>query len=360
MDGDGAEQIVALFFLQQAVPLLWSDKLTTPSLADGREAAKHAWHSMLQLAMARFVPTLARVSRREFLTTTSCGLALTMALQGCAQSSGHAQSSSVAASAQALPAATAPPDTQASLEIKIGQMLMVGFRGLEASEDLAIVDEIRRYHLGGVVLFDYDVPSNTPVRNVESAGQVHALISGLQAAAAIPLLVAVDQEGGSVARLKEAGGFAPTVSARALGEANDVERTREVVGAMAQALSGLGFNLNFAPVVDLDINPDNPIIGRLNRSFSADPVVAIAQATAYIEAHHEHGVFCTLKHFPGHGSSAADSHYGLVDITNTWSPVEIEPYTALIKAGAADAIMTAHVFHAKLDPQYPATLSKPI
>jgi beta-N-acetylhexosaminidase len=211
-----------------------------------------------------------------------------------------------------------------------------------------------------VVLFDYDVPSKTPVRNIQSAEQVRALIAGLQAAATIPLLVAVDQEGGSVARLKEAHGFPPTVSARALGAANDLDRTRDAAGRMAQTLRELGFNLNFAPVVDLDINPENPIIGKIERSFSPDPAIVTAHAAAFIGAHHEHGVLCTLKHFPGHGSSAADSHLGLVDVSATWSPVELEPYTALIKAGAADAIMTAHVFNSRLDPNNPATLSRPV
>lgn len=260
-------------------------------------------------------------------------------------------------SAGAMPA---PVDEQVSLDVKIGQMLMLGFRGLEAGDDLSIVQDIRAFHLGGVVLFDYDVPLASPVRNIQSADQVRALIAGLQAAAAIPLLVSVDQEGGSVSRLKEAYGFPPTVSARALGEANDVARTREAAGTMAQTLHDLGFNLNLAPVVDLDINPESPVIGKIDRSFSADPAVVIAQAGAFIDAHHDHSVLCTLKHFPGHGSAAADSHLGLVDVTTTWAPVELEPYRALIKDGAADAIMTAHVFNAKLDQEYPATLSKPI
>ena len=318
-------------------------------------------------------------SRRAFLKLTGCGMLGGSLLSRCSRqarpAAGTAVTSTLSPSTEPSPTADPPlaeqpetptprPETptaeDVSLDVKIGQMLMLGFRGLVADEDLAIVDEIRRYHLGGVVLFDYDVPSNTPVRNVESAGQVRALITALQAAATIPLLVAVDQEGGSVARLKEAHGFPPTLSAQALGEANDLERTREAVGAIAQTLSGLGFNLNFAPVVDLNTNPDNPVIGRLERSFSADPAVVTEHALAFIRVHHEHGVLCTLKHFPGHGSSATDSHHGLVDVTNTWAPVELEPYTTLIKAGAVDAIMTAHVINAKLDPQYPATLSKPI
>jgi beta-N-acetylhexosaminidase len=124
-------------------------------------------------------------------------------------------------------------------------------------------------------------------------------------------------------------------------------------------LAELGINLNLAPVVDLNTNPDNPVIGRLERSFSADPAVVTEHALAFIRAHHEHQVLCSLKHFPGHGSSATDSHLGLVDVTSTWSSAELEPYARIIEAGEADTIMTAHVFNATLDPTYPATLSRP-
>jgi len=246
-----------------------------------------------------------------------------------------------------------------SLEVKIGQMLMVGFRGLEVSDDDPIVQDIRDRHIGGVVLFDYDVPTKTPVRNIESPEQVKALVEALQAVASTPLLVAIDQEGGKIRRLKEKFGFPPTVSHQYLGIMNDLALTRKHATAMAQTLAQLGINLNLAPVVDLNTNPDNPIIGQLERSFSADPDIVTNHALEFIRAHHEQGVLCTLKHFPGHGSSADDSHLGLVDVTNTWSPTELEPYANIIKAGEADVIMTAHVFNANLDPEYPATLSKP-
>ena len=246
------------------------------------------------------------------------------------------------------------------LEVKIGQMLMVGFRGLRVDDDHPIVSDIRDRHLGSTLLFDYDVPSKTPVRNIQSPEQVKALVDALQAVSTIPLLVAMDQEGGRVRRLKEEYGFPPSVSAQHLGIGNDLARTREHGTVMAQTLAQLGINLNLAPSVDLNINPDNPVIGKLERSFSANPDVVTAHALEFIKAHHDQGVLCTLKHFPGHGSSADDSHLGLVDVTETWSRVELEPYENIIQAGEADAIMTAHVFNANLDPAYPATLSRPI
>ena len=256
-----------------------------------------------------------------------------------------------------------PPESltgqDVSLEIKIGQMLMVGFRGLEVSDADPIVQDIRDRHIGGVVLFDYDVPTKTPVRNIKSPAQVKALVEALQAVASTPLLVAIDQEGGKIRRLKEKFGFPPTVSHQYLGAMNDLALTRKHATAIAQTLAQLGINLNLAPVVDLNTNPDNPIIGQLERSFSADPDIVTNHALEFIRAHHEQGVLCTLKHFPGHGSSTDDSHLGLVDVTNTWSPTELEPYANIIKAGEADVIMTAHVFNANLDSEYPATLSKP-
>ena len=168
---------------------------------------------------------------------------------------------------------------------------------------------------------------------------------------------AADQEGGKVARLNETHGFPPTISAQELGERNDPAFTYAQAEIMAKTLAAAGINHNLAPVVDINSNPANPVIGALGRSFSADPAVVIAQARAFIEAHHAQGVTTTLKHFPGHGSSQADSHLGLVDVSATWQRDELEPYRVLIGEGIVDTVMTAHVFNTQLDPTYPATLS---
>jgi len=246
------------------------------------------------------------------------------------------------------------------LDVKIGQMLLIGFRGLEVDENQPIVKDIKVRHIGGVVLFDYDVPTRSPVRNVESPEQVKNLIADLQKYASIPLLVAIDQEGGKVCRLKEKFGFPSTVSHQFLGEKNNTALTRKHASSMAQTMKQLGINLNLAPVLDLNTNPANPVIGGIQRSFSADPEIVAKHALEFIKAHHDNGILCTLKHFPGHGSSKDDSHLGLVDITDTWSSGELKPYESIIKAGEADAIMTAHVFNSNLDSQYPATLSKAV
>ena len=196
-------------------------------------------------------------------------------------------------------------------------MLLVGFRGLAVDQMHPIVADIRDRHLGGVVLFDFDAPSWSDVRNVESPEQVRALVASLQSFATVPLLVAVDQEGGKVARLDERHGFPPTVSHRFLGEQDNLALTRESAAALAKTLAAVGITLNLAPVVDVNVNPNNPVIGKLDRSFSSDPAVVARHAQAFIEAHHAQGVLCCPKHFPGHGSSTAHSHRGLVDVTDT-------------------------------------------
>lgn len=234
---------------------------------------------------------------------------------------------------------------------------MVGFRGFELSEDMAIVEDIRERNLGGVILFDYDVPLGIPERNIQSPVQVRALNQSLQGLTGKTLLIAVDQEGGRVSRLKEQFGFPPTVSHQALGLNDDPDSTRSFASRTAALLAGLEFNLNFAPTVDVNTNPDNPIIGQLERSFSDDPARVARHSEAFISAHREHGVHPTIKHFPGHGSSMDDSHLGMTDVTETWDELELVPYRYLIENDMIDVIMTAHIFNERLDPQLPATLS---
>jgi beta-N-acetylhexosaminidase len=243
------------------------------------------------------------------------------------------------------------------LDVKIGQMIMVGFRGLAVSDDHPVARDIRERHIGGVVIFDYDVPTHSYGRNIESAKQIKVLTSSLQRQATIPLFIAVDQEGGRISRLKEKNGFPSTVSQKRLGTQGDLKKTGLQAEVTAKTLAALGVNVNFVPVVDLDINPENPVIGKLERSFSPDPAVVTRHALAVIEAHHRYGVLTAPKHFPGHGSAAGDTHEGLVDVTGRWSAVELEPFRNLIRQRKVDMIMTAHIFNGKLDPVWPATLS---
>jgi beta-N-acetylhexosaminidase len=247
-----------------------------------------------------------------------------------------------------------------TLSEKIGQMLLIGFRGLDAGLESAVIHDIQAGRIGGVVLFDRDLALGTAVRNIQSPEQVKALINSLQSRSAIPLLIAVDQEGGQVVRLKEKIGFPATVSAQYLGQVNDTELTRGYAERTAAALAACGFNLNFAPLVDLNVNAENPIIARYERSFGADPDTVVRHALAVIEGHHRNGVACTLKHFPGHGSSRQDSHLGCADVSDSWNTIELQPYREIIARSQADVIMTAHIFNRHLDPEFPATLSAKI
>jgi beta-N-acetylhexosaminidase len=150
------------------------------------------------------------------------------------------------------------------------------------------------------------------------------------------------------------------VSAHYLGQLNQVALTQKYAGITAKTLAELGLNLNLAPVLDLNSNPLCPVIGKLERSFSALPAVVSAHALEWIRSHHRQHILCALKHFPGHGSARHDTHQGFVDISDTWSSEELIPYTKMLSTGLCDMVMTAHIFHSGLDPEWPATLSHSI
>lgn len=249
--------------------------------------------------------------------------------------------------------------SEVPLDVKIGQMLTIGFRGMQVADTNHIVRDIQQYHLGGVVLYDYDVPKDTAYRNIQSPQQVQTLVKNLQNLTDRPLIISIDQEGGIVARLKPEYGFSQTVSAEYLGKLDNPDSTRYYARQMAETLANLGINVNFAPVLDLNTNPDNPVIGGLERSFSADPGTVTEHASIFIKTMQEHGIMPVVKHFPGHGSSKKDSHLGVVDVTETWSRDELIPYRQLIDSNLVGTVMTAHIFNATLDSTYPATLSKP-
>jgi beta-N-acetylhexosaminidase len=307
-----------------------------------------------------------RLTRRQLLTVLGGGATAAM-LAACQARLPATPTAAGASGSATTPSGTVPPPTEApssapaepDLATKAAAMLLVGFRGLVLGQPTAA--DVSR-GLGGVVLFDRDQPTGGP-RNVESPGQVADLTAALRTAAlrtAAPgaLMISTDEEGGRVARLDDRHGFPPTISAAELGAMDDPSTTEAAARGMAETLAAAGINLNLAPVVDVNVNPDNPIIGALDRSFSADQAVVIDQALAFIRGQHAGGVLTTLKHFPGHGSSTGDTHLGVVDVTDTWTKRELEPFAAVIDAGMADAILTAHVFNANLDPDHPATLSR--
>ncbi len=245
-----------------------------------------------------------------------------------------------------------------SLDLMIGQMLMVGFRGTEVDEKHHLNRDIVDYNLGGVVLYEYDMLLKKRPRNIESDTQLLALNTKLQSLSTTPLLISVDEEGGKVTRLKKRYGFKVAPSAAYLGEINNPDSTKFWAEQTAQKLKRYKINLNFAPVVDVNVDPQSPAIGAIERSYSEIPQMVSQHAEIVVKSHRDYQVLSALKHFPGHGSASKDSHKGFTDVTETWLPKELEPYKTLIDKKSCDMVMTAHVFNAKIDSLFPATLSK--
>jgi beta-N-acetylhexosaminidase len=230
---------------------------------------------------------------------------------------------------------------------------MVGFRGQQLTAGDPVLTAISDLGLGGVILFE---------RNIVSANQLTQLTTRLQGAAGDRLLlIAIDQEGGSVARLGPQNGFAAMPSEAEMGRQNDPGALRRLGRSQATTMADVGITLNLAPVVDLNVNPSNPSIGALGRSFSADPQVVVSLAEALIKGEHaaSPGVLTTLKHFPGLGSATGNTDLEFVDITHTWTPTELEPFRQLIADGVADMVMVANALNGQLDASYPSSLSQP-
>lgn len=247
-----------------------------------------------------------------------------------------------------------------TLEKKIGQLFIIGFEGKTITHEHPIVKDIANRNLGGVILFDRLIAASKNNNNISNYKQLTQLITSLQELAQTTLLIAVDQEGGRVSRFKNENGFPVTPAPCELGKMPDLQRTIESSHQTAQMLKSVGVNLNLAPVVDLNIYAENPIIGKYGRSFSANGIDVAAHAGVWIEQHRQQGILSCLKHFPGHGSSRTDSHLGFVEITDTWNETELQPYQQLINEGLADTIMLGHLFNRNCDAKYPATLSRKI
>ena len=246
------------------------------------------------------------------------------------------------------------------LKRKVGQMVMVGFRGTSIDENSPIFKMIKDYHLGGVVLYNRDLPSKEELnRNITSKEQLRQLNQQLQSVDNTKLWIAIDEEGGFVTRLSPENGFIAHKSHQAIGLTNNPDSTKIWAKTMAEELKEVGINMNFAPVVDVNINPENPIIGGRERSFSDSTQAVIAHSSIFMNEHKKLGLPCVPKHFPGHGSSTSDSHMGFTDVTATWSRDELKPFQSLIEGGKAQVMMTSHVYNAHLDT-LPSTLSPKI
>jgi len=281
-------------------------------------------------------------SPRERATVRGASLILALALSGCAL--------------------ITPRPTPDPVRLRIADLILIGFDGTQVAGN----EEVRRLvcdvKVGGVLLFERFAGSGQP-RNMVSPTQLTELTRDLQALAARcagrPLFIATDAEGGRVMRLSPRLGYAPTRPARELGERDDPAFTQAEARRMGEMLHEAGINWNLAPVVDVAVNPTNPAVVALGRTYSGDPERVAAHAQAFVRGMHEAGVLTSLKHFPGHGSSRSDSHLGFTDVSDTARlRIELAPFRSMIAAGLADSVMTAHVFNRGLDPWDPATLSR--
>ncbi|EST33338.1 hypothetical protein N566_19455, partial [Streptomycetaceae bacterium MP113-05] len=287
----------------------------------------------------------------------------------------------VAALGIAQTAAAAPPGSRAegeaqrrvhglarrmSLEEKIGQLFVVEVYGRTAdtahpmNRQLYGVDTpaevLAKYRPGGVIYFD----ARRGPDNVHDPRQIAGLSNGLQRASRVPLLISVDQEGGSVVyRLTEPATMMPgNMALAATGSTGDSQDSARVIGT---ELAAVGITQNYAPVADVNINPENPVIGV--RSFGSDPSLCADMVAAGVRGYHRGDVASAAKHFPGHGDTDTDSHSGLPVITHTRDEldrIDLPPFRAAIRR-RVDTIMTAHIVVPALDPSgVPATMSHPI
>lgn len=243
----------------------------------------------------------------------------------------------------------------ATLEQKIGQMIMVAFSGdnTQHFQVKELQSDLENGLLGGIMVGS---------SNVKDPQQLKSLMKQLHKSAkkgGMPVLFTVDQEGGAVQRLSAQKGFGQYERPRKYFQNGNIDQAKNRWKAMACEIKNYGFTVNLAPVVDLDLVPDSPAIGRWGRAFSKDPEQTTRWAEAFIDAHHACDTLTVLKHFPGHGSALNDTHDGFVDVTNHWSKKELIPYQKLIQKGKVDMIMTAHVVNRNLSAM-PATLSPEI
>lgn len=233
-----------------------------------------------------------------------------------------------------------------SLREKVGQLFIVRPEALAENSnaetapatdrvDDAVISRIEEYPVGGIALFS---------RNITSAEQLPMFISDLQSSSKYPLFIAVDEEGGRVARIANSDFFnvASYKSMEDIGKSGDASKAEEVGRQIGLYLKELGFNLDFAPVADTNTNPQNIVIG--DRSYGSDPALVACMVSAQLDGMHDSGIMGTLKHFPGHGDTKDDTHSGYVSIEKTWDELkecELVPFiTALPKA---DMVMVSHI-----------------
>ena len=232
-----------------------------------------------------------------------------------------------------------------SLDEKIGQLIIVGFNGsdINSSDFKRTLKEIQNKEISGVILFS---------KNIKDKENLILMNKKIQSSSDIPVFISIDNEGGYIQRFN----FADFKSAKEISNLSFDEAKKEY-SKMAKILKQTGVNFNYAPCVDLAINPDS-IIVKKQRSYSKDPKIVSKYASVMIEEHNKENIITSIKHFPGHGSATGDTHKGFVDNTKTFEKEEILPYKNLKNYDKLNTVMVSHIFNSNLDKDYPASLSK--
>ena len=304
---------------------------------------------------------LALLKRKHLLFLTI--LCICAVLQGCNQAPGKAEEAMIeeaSSSAKKQQEVTGPPETvvspidemieQMTLEEKIGQLMIIGVEGKSFSPEMDNL--IRNYHVGVIIIMG---------GNVSTSSEVLQLINDVKTANVLnklPLFMSVDEEGGRVSRLPP--GFNKLPTNGQIGKRNDEMFSYQIGTYLSELLHGFGYNMNFAPVLDVNSNPNNPVIG--NRAFGPDPSQVAMLGTSTMQGMMDNGIIPVVKHFPGHGDTVVDSHKALPKVEKSLEElrhIELVPFQEAINEGA-DAIMVAHLLIPALDPKYPSSMSKAV
>ena len=235
----------------------------------------------------------------------------------------------------------------------IGELFILGFFGKTVPSWLK--EFAGRYSLGGVILFDYSCQTREYDNNIDSPEQLRALCAEIAALPSAPM-VFIDQEGGLVRRLKDSRGFASLPSAKEFNHLAP-DQKRAVLTASFAEMRRLGIHYDFAPVIDVDYNPDNPNIGRIKRSYSADIAEVKANALLASEVARAQRIGLCLKHFPGIGGAVVDSHQEFMDISDALRPEQEELFYSLAPKMFGDAVLVSHAIVRQWDGDNPMTLS---
>lgn len=283
-------------------------------------------------------------------------LSLIMIMTGCQSQANTEKEPVVEVEEPVVEETTTPTFIDDSLTLIIGQMTLVGVNGTNADQNKGLLKSIEAGRVGAVVLYEKNIPQSN------SKDGFKALISSLQGAAKQhPLIISIDQEGGKVNRLKTKYGFPKMPSAKFLGDMDNLDTTRFYADRTAKVLDELGINVNFAPVLDLCKNKQNPVIYKVDRCFCEEPAKVAKHAAVTLSVYETYNVQGVVKHFPGHGSSQNDSHLGVTDVSRLWGKEELVPFESVIKSGKCNAVMTAHIINHNLTTDsLPATLSSEV